>query len=219
MSGRDAVLGAVRRALAHSPEPAPHTPAYRRHGDMAAEAQVERFLGRLGDYDVHVTVVAGEADIAAAVAARLSACGKTQVAVPRDLPPAWRPAGVEILVERELDARRLGAVPASLTGCALAVAETGSIVLDGGDAQGRRVLTLLPDHHLCVVFADQLVESLPEALQRLAPAAHEGRPLTFVSGPSATADIEFERVVGVHGPRLLDVFFVRAGPRASIARD
>ena len=105
----------------------------------------------------------------------------------------------------------LDTVDGVLTGCSAAIAETGTIVLDGGARQGRRALTLVPDLHLCVVELDQIVGTVPEAFERLAPAARELRPFTFISGPSATSDIELSRVEGVHGPRRLEVFIVR-GP-------
>ena len=102
----------------------------------------------------------------------------------------------------------LDALDGALTGCALAIAETGTIVLDAGAAQGRRALTLVPDYHLCVVAEDAVVDLVPEAVERLQPAVEEGRPLTLVSGPSATSDIELNRVEGVHGPRTLHVVIV-----------
>ena len=97
-----------------------------------------------------------------------------------------------------------------LTGCAVAIAETGTIVLDHASAQGRRALTLIPDRHVCVVFASQIVDNLPAAISELTSSVTAGRPLTFISGPSATSDIELSRVEGVHGPRVLEVVIVRA---------
>ncbi len=99
----------------------------------------------------------------------------------------------------------LSELDGALTGCALGIALTGTIVLDAGERQGRRALTLLPDLHICVIDEEQIVEGVPAAFERLAPAAQSGRPLTFISGPSATSDIELKRVEGVHGPRRLEI--------------
>ena len=143
-----------------------------------------------------------EADLGAALMAE---CSGRVVAAPGRVPAALSDRGTSDIPPAELDG-----FDAALTGCALAIAETGTIVLDGGPESGRRALTLVPDYHLCVVRADQIVASVPDAIAALADAAHDGRPITFVSGPSATSDIELERVEGVHGPRKLDIFVVRA---------
>ncbi|MGW1007379.1 LutC/YkgG family protein [Streptomyces sp. NPDC002520] len=137
--------------------------------------------------------------------------GARSLAVPADLPPEWLAAvsGVRVLTDGPaLTASRLDSVDSTLTGCALAVAETGTIVLDAGVTQGRRALTLVPDHHICVVRADQIVASVPRALRRLDAV----RPQTWISGPSATSDIELDRVEGVHGPRRLEVVLVSDRP-------
>jgi len=211
MSAKDAILARVRAALRDTPAPAPSEFAYRRFGARDGAAATACFLDRLHDYNVHVTRLETDGDIAAAVAWRLRAHGADRYVAPDDLPAAWRPAGITAIAESSnapLAHATLDATPSALTACALAIAETGTIVLDGDHGQGRRALTLLVDHHICVVFAHQLVDSVPDAITALQPAARAGRPITFFSGPSATADIEFERVVGVHGPRKLDVLFV-----------
>jgi L-lactate dehydrogenase complex protein LldG len=171
---------------------------------------VALLAGRLADYraTVHRCDASG---MAAAVATALA--GTQRVAAPADLPGAWLSTwrgevthdGVKSpLALADLDAPAVSVV----TGCAVAVAETGTIILDAGPRQGRRALTLVPDHHVCVVAADQIVASVPEALARLADPT---RPLTMISGPSATSDIELNRVEGVHGPRRLDVILTE-GP-------
>jgi L-lactate dehydrogenase complex protein LldG len=113
------------------------------------------------------------------------------------------------LVEDDgLSVQELDGLDGALTGCAVAIAETGTFVLDGGSGQGRRALTLVPDLHVCVVREDQVVGLVPQAVEQLGDAVRAGRPLTFVSGPSATSDIELDRVEGVHGPRVLHVVLV-----------
>jgi L-lactate dehydrogenase complex protein LldF len=191
---RAAILGRIREALADRPA-APEVPRqYRKHSDADA---VALFAERAGEY--RATVVR-TADPRAAI--KDLAAGR-RLAVPADLPAEWRPA--EAIVDEGLGAHELDALDGALTGCALAIAETGTIVLDGGEAQGRRALTLVPDYHLCVVPADRIVGLVPEAVERLEPAVRAGRPLTFISGPSATSDIELKRVEGVHGPRTLHI--------------
>ena len=136
------------------------------------------------------------------MAAACAEQGAERLAVPPGVPQ--RIAGLELLLDHPpISARGLDEVDGVLTGCALAIAETGTVVLDGGEESGRRALTLVPDFHVCLVAAARIHASVPDAIAALAPAAAEGRPLTFVSGPSATSDIELERVEGVHGPRTL----------------
>ena len=138
--------------------------------------------------------------------------GARRLGVPESLPDDWRPAEIELVPDSGLSSTELDELDGALTGCALGIAETGTIVLDSGPASGRRALTLVPDYHLCVVEEESVVGLVPEAVERLEPAVREGRPLTFVSGPSATSDIELNRVEGVHGPRTLHVVIVAEGP-------
>jgi L-lactate dehydrogenase complex protein LldG len=148
-----------------------------------------------------------EAELAAVIAGLLAERGARTVVVPAGLEPSWLAAAdVEQIADRaENTPHELDRVDSVVTACAVAAAETGTIVLDGGPDQGRRRITLVPDHHICVVrVPDQVVSSVPQALRRLDPA----RPLTWISGPSATSDIELDRVEGVHGPRTLEVVLV-----------
>ncbi len=175
--------------------------------DVAAEERVTRFAERVTDHRARVERVT-HADLPAAVARALEVRGAQRVVVPPDLPIEWRPSGPQMLVDGELADEVLDAADGVLTGCALGIAETGTIVLDGGARQGRRAITLLPDYHLCVVEAQQIVGTVSEAVAALDAAARERRPITFVSGPSATADVELSRVDAVRGPRTLEVLIV-----------
>jgi L-lactate dehydrogenase complex protein LldG len=178
--------------------------------EATREEIVALFIEHAADYRADVRRV--EADSAGlAITATLRERGIRRLAVPVDLPPEWTPEGVELLSDAggTLSHAELDACDGVLTGCALAIAQTGSLVLDGGAGQGRRALTLLPDYHLCVVRAEQVVGLMPEAVTQLAAAVRErGKPITFISGPSATSDIELNRVEGVHGPRTLDILVV-----------
>jgi L-lactate dehydrogenase complex protein LldG len=129
-----------------------------------------------------------------------------RMVVPRGLAAEWLPGGVEFVVDEGLAAVKLDAVDGVMTGATLAIAETGTVVLQNVAGQGRRAVTLVPDYHLCVVRVEDVVETVPEAIGRLQATA--GLATTFVSGPSATADIEMTRIKGVHGPRFLDVILV-----------
>lgn len=129
--------------------------------------------------------------------------------IPHDLPARLRPSGVALIEDHRLSPWELHDLDGAVTTCAAACAITGTIALDGGRGQGRRALTLLPDLHVCVVGEEQIVDTVPELVRRLEETAREGRPMVLVSGPSATSDIELQRVEGVHGPRRLVVIVER----------
>jgi L-lactate dehydrogenase complex protein LldG len=167
--------------------------------------RIARFVDRVDDYRATIERTTA-ADLAGAIAATLAAHGASRIAVPAGVPDAWLGASSaeRVADDPPLTHAELDALDGTLTGCAVAIAETGTIVLDAGPDQGRRALTLLPDLHVCVVRAEQVVGAVPEALARLDPR----RPQTWISGPSATSDIELQRVEGVHGPRRLAVLLV-----------
>jgi L-lactate dehydrogenase complex protein LldG len=145
------------------------------------------------------------------VADVLAANGARRVGIPRDLPRAFLPDGVELVEDENLPTRGrdgLEGLDGVVTGCTLAIAETGTICLTAAPGDGRRALTLVPDLHVCVVPAGVVVGSVPEGMEGLVAAARDGRPITLASGPSATSDIEMNRVAGVHGPRRLAVVLV-----------
>ena len=202
-TARDEILRRVADATRGSAPAAPVTRGYRRAGTLAAETRTALFCERAGEYRADVQRVHAVAD---AVAAACRERGARRLAVPQGLPQHWRPAELELVEDAGLTPRELDAVDGVLTGCTLAIAETGTIVLTAAPHEGRRALTLVPDLHVCVVREPQIVELVPEAFAAL--AGSERRPLTFISGPSATSDIELSRVEGVHGPRDLVVLVV-----------
>ncbi|HET9733435.1 MAG TPA: LUD domain-containing protein [Acidimicrobiales bacterium] len=206
---RESILDRIRQATAPRPPARPAaTPAYGLGSPRPQEQLVDELVHWLTGYGASATRV-DAARIGDAVTDRLAAAGRRRLAIPHDLPETWAPAGYELTRDDgRIAVEELDDCEGALTACRLAIAETGTIVLDGGPGQGRRLLSLLPDYHLCVIVEGQIVGSVPEAIRSLDPA----RPLTFVSGPSATVDIEFTRVGGVHGPRTLDVI-VAEGPR------
>lgn len=199
-AGREEILGRIRAALGDGPPPAPVERHYAT--TWSGDDAVELFAERVAEYQA---TVRRADDVAGAVRDALAEHGARRVAIPADLPERWRPEGIELVVDEGLSPRALDELDGALTGCALAIAQTGTIVLDCGPGQGRRALTLVPDLYVCVVRAEQVVGSVPEAFAALAGHA---RPITLVSGPSATSDIELERVEGVHGPRRLEVILV-----------
>jgi L-lactate dehydrogenase complex protein LldG len=212
-AAREEILGRIRSALTDVPageQTADVAVArdYDRTGTQPVSELLELLFERLLDYKATVRHVA-ESDLGAAVANACAEMGLATVVVPPGLPVQWRPSTPDVVEDKGLTATQLDEIDGAITGCAAAIAETGTLVLDGQALSGRRVITLVPDHHICVVTADQVVGSVPEAVTRLATAVAEQRvPVTLISGPSATSDIELHRVEGVHGPRHLLVLIV-----------
>ncbi len=220
MKPRDEVLARIRAAVqpatGSGPGPEPgsqpssgpgqeQVPGYRERGDLDGTRLIDLLEDRLIDYRAAVRRSASPG-LPGAVAAALTQRGARRVVVPPGLDLPALPPGIETVTDDGLSAEDLDAFDGVITGAAVAIAETGTIVLDGSPGQGRRAITLVPDYHLCIVHAAQVVELVPEAIARLAPSA--GQPLTWISGPSATSDIELNRVEGVHGPRTLEVILV-----------
>jgi L-lactate dehydrogenase complex protein LldG len=214
-AARATILNAIRVAVRDVPEA--ETPDdvlvardYQTSDPSPRAVLIERFIERVAEYKAAVSVVP-EKDLPRAIADACASRNIKRLVVPADLPGGWAPAGVTLLREPGLTIEQIESSDGVLTACALGIAQTGTVVLDAGPGQGRRVITLLPDYHLCVIRDDQVVGLVPEAVARLQPAADSGRPITFISGPSATSDIELNRVEGVHGPRTLQVIVVETG--------
>jgi L-lactate dehydrogenase complex protein LldG len=223
-AARDEILARVRSALAdvpaaEQPDDVVVARDYRTSDDRPRDELVALLCARLIDYKAQVRQVAA-ADVGDAVSQACAEMGLRRVVVADALPAQWLPGGVEVVADRPepgaapgasgLSASELDEIDGAVTGCAAAIAETGTIVLDGGGRCGRRAITLVPDNHICVVGEDQVVGLVPEAIARLAPAVGDrGVPVTLISGPSASSDIELTRVEGVHGPRHLLVLIAR----------
>jgi L-lactate dehydrogenase complex protein LldG len=213
VNAREEVL--ARIAAAHRAAPPVElgyddiTRDYRTTSDLPAEALTELLIDRLMDYRALVRRCSVD-DLGATIAAALAERGASAVVAPTGLDTSWTAdISAEVLTDGlsagdQLSVSQLDDVDGVITSCAVAIAETGTLILDGSPGQGRRVVTLIPDYHLCVVLPDQIVADVPQALARLEPT----RPLTMISGPSATSDIELNRVEGVHGPRTLEVIIV-----------
>lgn len=221
MNAREEVL--ARIADAHRAAPPPNlryediSREYRTTSDSSAEMLTELLIDRLVDYRALVRQCSVD-DLGATVAHALAERGADTVAAAAGLDPSWTSnLSVGVLTDGlseddQLSVSELDGVDGVITSCAVAIAETGTLILDGSAGQGRRVITLIPDYHLCVVFVEQIVPDVPQALARLEAT----RPLTMISGPSATSDIELNRVEGVHGPRTLEVIIV--GPSTGSGR-
>ena len=202
MTAREAVLSRIRTALGPGVA-VPDVPRdYRQAGEVGGDI-VSLFCTRAAEYKATVRRLSAD-DLPGVVS---EMCRGRRIAVPSGGPDVL--SGVEVVVDDPpLSPQALDGIDGVLTGCALAIAETGTIVLDAGQRSGRRALTLVPDWHICIVEASSIVAGVPDAVAALSDVAAEGRPIVLVSGPSATSDIELDRVEGVHGPRNLDVLVV-----------
>ena len=205
-SARETVLTRIRAARSIEPVHVDVRRDYHGAGRPHHGELTQRFVERLRDYRASVQIC-DLPSVASTVVSVLASRRAEQIIVPGGFPSQWLPP-TAVRDEPPLSVVDLDALDGTLTTCSLAIAETGTIVLDAGPGQGRRVLTLIPDYHLVIVRADQIVQAVPDAVAALDPL----RPLTWISGPSATSDIELNRVEGVHGPRTLDVIVVRTAP-------
>jgi L-lactate dehydrogenase complex protein LldG len=210
---RAEILRRVRAALHdvprdETPDMVPVPREYLKTDPTPHAEQVEQFIDRVAEYKAVAHGVASEA-LPDAIARALAGRRVRTLVIPADLPDGWAPPEIRLLRDPGLSYAAIEGSDGVLTAAAMGIAQTGTIVLDGGPGQGRRALSLLPDYHLCVVYAHQIVGLVPEAVSRLHEAAvTPGHPITWISGPSATSDIELYRVEGVHGPRTLEVLVV-----------
>ncbi len=210
---RETIFGRIRTALkdvpaSETPEDVKIDRSYLTVDPSPRADLIRRFIERVSEYRAKVKTTTAD-DLPRAIAESCAARGIQKLVVPSDLPEDWAPADLALIREPGLTIDQLEHSDGVLTACALGIAQTGTVVLDSGPGQGRRAITLLPDYHLCVIFEHQIVGLVPEAVAKLeTAAASPDRPITFISGPSATSDIELNRVEGVHGPRTLEVIVV-----------
>ena len=217
-TARERILQRIQTALHGGASAAATTPApsvniavartYRQRDEAPRDDIINRFIERVTEYKAQVQRVTAE-QLPTAIAEALHRRGIERLVTPADLPAAWLPATITRLSDNnDLSHETLDGSQGVITGCTLGIAQTGTIVLDHSAYQGRRAISLVPDYHLCIVRAEQIVGLVPEAIKELEAAVQAGRPITFISGPSATSDIELNRVEGVHGPRTLEVLVV-----------
>jgi L-lactate dehydrogenase complex protein LldG len=211
-SAKEEILARIRAAVPTATDGAESYAAiprsYARHGGLDREACLHLLKDRLLDYDAGILEVESEAEIAGAVRSALEHAGEHRVLVAEAFPKAWLPEGADVVVDTNLPIAEMDGITAVVTTCEAAIASTGTILLVHEGAQGRRAITLLPDHHLCVVRRGQVVELVSEAIEAMAERSRF--PVTTISGPSATSDIEMTRIRGVHGPRRLTVILYGA---------
>jgi L-lactate dehydrogenase complex protein LldG len=215
-SARDEILTRIRAATATTTASTTGTTAavsaprdYRHTDERPRDELVALFCERVDDYKAEVQRVSS-AKLPHAIGAAAARHGARRLVIPAALPDSWRPPELDLLADdMTLTPRELDELDGAITGCTIAIAETGTIALTSSAHEGRRLLSLVPDLHICIVNRDQVVGSVPEAITQLGSiVGHDRRPITLISGPSATSDIELQRVEGVHGPRKLVVLVV-----------
>ena len=212
MSSRDLILRSIREANhrgaatgIHQPQIERTSASYRASSQMSHGALIDLLIDRLQDYGARVLRITPDA-VPQSINRLVEARGASRMVMPPGIPRAWAPQSVCFTEDTALSPAELNTFDGVLTTATLAIAQTGTIVLQNAPGQGRRALSLVPDYYLCLLRTDQIVETVPEAFAQLAPTAT--LPTTFISGPSATADIEMTRIKGVHGPRTLDVLLI-----------
>jgi L-lactate dehydrogenase complex protein LldG len=181
--------------------------AYVGRGALSAQSRIELMIERLREYDAETSACTPE-ELPSAIAAQLARSGRSRILAPEGLPRAWLAPGFEWMVDRGLELAVIETADGVVTACFCGVADSGTIVLHHAPEEGRRALSLLPDWHLCILRASQVVETLPEYFRRCRELPAIPSRVTWISGPSATADIEMTRIKGVHGPRFLNVILV-----------